>query len=179
MALDKNLVVLVNERDEETGSMEKMEAHHTGALHRAFSVFILNDKGEMLLQQRAMEKYHSGGLWSNACCSHPFIGEDVEAAAHRRLQEELGFDTELKKMFVFRYNSDVGGGLVENEMDHIFIGDYSSRVKCNPAEVMGAEFLSITSIRTWLAESPGDFTAWFRLAFPEFLEHLQQQQEVR
>ncbi len=172
MLLQKNEVILVNEQDEPVGTMDKMEAHHEGALHRAFSVFILNEKGEMLLQQRAADKYHSGGLWSNTCCSHPYPNEDTQTAAHRRLEEELGFDTELEPMFILRYKSDVGNGLIENEYDHIFIGTHSAQPAINTAEVMACKFSAMVEIENWLTERPEDFTAWFRLAFPLFQRHL-------
>ena len=117
-------MILVNERDEPLGSMEKMEAHRKGALHRAFSVFIFNSRGEMLLQQRALKKYHSGGLWTNACCSHPRPGETNEAAALRRLREEMGFDTSLQQIFSFTYRASFNNGLTEHEYDHVFAGIY-------------------------------------------------------
>ncbi|HSU49504.1 MAG TPA: isopentenyl-diphosphate Delta-isomerase, partial [Segetibacter sp.] len=118
-------VILVNELDEQIGKMEKMEAHSKGLLHRAFSVFIFNDQGEMLLQQRAVSKYHSGGLWTNACCSHPRPEEATEDAALRRLQEELGFTVSLAKIFDFRYNASFTNGLTEHEFDHVFVGTYN------------------------------------------------------
>src|SRR5690606_31322221 len=120
MISQQDYVILVNEQDEELGAMEKLIAHQQGLLHRAFSIFIVNDKNEILLQQRADDKYHSGGLWSNACCSHPSPGENTLQAAHRRLQEELGFDCELHSLSQLRYKADVGNGLVENEYDYIF-----------------------------------------------------------
>src|SRR5690348_5807899 len=117
-------VVLVNEEDQEVGTMEKMEAHRRGVLHRAFSVFIFNKQGEMLLQQRAQEKYHSGGLWTNACCSHPRPGEEVSEGAGRRLVEELGFETELQPVFNFVYKANFENGLIEHEFDHVYFGTY-------------------------------------------------------
>jgi len=118
-------VILVNEQDEQVGIMEKMQAHREGKLHRAFSVFIFNNKREMLLQQRALNKYHSGGLWTNACCSHPKPNESTEAAAKRRLKEELGFETTLEKNFDFTYKADFENGLTEYEFDHVFSGVYN------------------------------------------------------
>src|SRR5215470_11031187 len=115
-------IILVDEKDRSIGVMEKLEAHRKGLLHRAFSVFIFNSKGEMLLQQRSDEKYHSGGLWTNACCSHPAPGEDINTAAIRRLNEELGFTTSLTKIFDFIYQSSFENGLTEHEFDHVFIG---------------------------------------------------------
>src|ERR1700754_1322335 len=120
--LQREEVILVNENDIPVGTMEKMEAHRKALLHRAFSVFIFNSKGEMLLQQRADKKYHSGGLWTNACCSHPKPGEEIETAASRRLREELGFGTGLRKVFDFIYQSPFDNGLTEFEFDHVFFG---------------------------------------------------------
>ena len=128
-------IVLVNERDEPLATMEKMEAHQKGLLHRAFSVFVMNSNKEMLLQQRARTKYHSGGLWTNACCSHPMPGEDVEQAAHRRLQEEMGFNCPLNKLFTFTYYTSFDNGLIENEYDHVFLGVYDGAVAPNAEEV--------------------------------------------
>lgn len=161
-------VITVNEQNEWTGTMEKLQAHKEGVLHRAFSVFVLNSKNELLLQQRAMGKYHSGGLWSNTCCSHPAPGESTLAGAHRRLVEEMGFDCELEQIFHLRYRSDVGSGLIENEYDHIYIGQYNGEVKLNPIEAMSYKFVSIEEIKTWLKKKPEHFTAWFHLAFPIF-----------
>jgi isopentenyl-diphosphate delta-isomerase len=175
MPFPTDSVILVNEQDEWLGTMEKLAAHREGLLHRAFSVFVLNDKQELLLQQRALNKYHSGGLWSNTCCSHPFPAESTESAAHRRLQEEMGFDTELTPLFNFRYKSDVGNGLVENEFDHIYIGYYSQSLsEPNPTEVMAQQYCSIAEIEKWMKEKPEDFTAWFHLAFPIFINSLPQ-----
>lgn len=158
-------VVLVNERDEPTGTMEKLEAHEKGLLHRAFSVFITNAAGEMLLQQRAAGKYHCGGLWTNTCCSHPYPGEKVEAAAHRRLQEEMGFDCALKEVFSFTYKAKFDNGLTEHEFDHVLIGNWDGKVIPNPDEVGDYRYLSFEAIQQWLAREPQLFTPWFHLAF--------------
>lgn len=146
--------------------MEKMEAHRKALLHRAFSVFIFNSKGEMLLQQRAAGKYHSAGLWTNACCSHPRPGEDTLAAARRRLQEELGFTTELKKVFDFTYRSEFENGLTEHEFDHVFIGTYDQSVHPDAGEVSDYCYRSLDEIHADLQSFPGQYTSWFRLAFP-------------
>lgn len=159
-------VVLVNERDEELGTMEKMEAHRKGVLHRAFSVFIFNSKGEMLLQQRAQGKYHSGGLWTNACCSHPGKGENVADAAARRLQEELGFSVPLKKIFDFVYRSEMENGLTEHEFDHVFAGYYEGALSPDKDEVKDYCYKSLESIKQNLQTHPQNFTAWFHIAFP-------------
>src|SRR5258705_3890201 len=132
--MNKQEVILVNTDDVALGSMEKMEAHVKGKLHRAFSVFIFNTNGEMLLQQRAINKYHSGGLWTNACCSHPSPGEDTSSAARRRLKEEMGIATPLKKIFDFVYEASFDNGLTENEFDHVFAGEYEGKITLNTAE---------------------------------------------
>ena len=133
-------MILVNERDEQTGTIEKMEAHRKALLHRAFSIFIFNTKGEMLLQQRAMGKYHSPGLWTNTCCSHPRPGEDVEAAAGRRLKEEMGIDTPLHKIFDFIYRTEFDNGLTEFEFDHVYTGVYNGQLNPDRQEVTGLLF---------------------------------------
>lgn len=173
--MDFTQVILVDEQDHPSGSMEKMEAHQRGVLHRAFSIFIFNPAGEMLLQQRAMDKYHSGGLWTNACCSHPAPGETTPDAALRRLQEEMGFTTPLEKLFDFVYHARFGNGLTEHEFDHVFAGEYDGPVAVNPAEVMAIGYKSMDNIRQELEELPGLYTAWFQLAFPKIEPWWQQQ----
>jgi len=168
----KAQVILVNELDQETGLMEKMEAHEKGLLHRAFSVFILNDQGDMLLQQRALDKYHSGGLWTNACCSHPLPGERVEAAAHRRLSEEMGFDCPLRELFQFTYRTEFDNGLIEHEYDHVWAGTYNGAIHPDPREVHAYHYLPVNEIFRLLAEVPEQFTSWFRLAFPRVIDQL-------
>lgn len=172
MVLRTEEVIVVNEKDEWLGTMEKLQAHKEGVLHRAFSIFILNDKQELLLQQRATDKYHSGGLWSNTCCSHPAPGESTKAGAHRRLKEEMGFDCSLEQIFTFRYNSKVGNELVENEFDHIYIGHYNGAIETNPGEVSDHKFLSIEKVEEWMKKEPQLFTKWFHLAFPKFISHI-------
>lgn len=159
-------VVLVNEKDDPIGEMGKTEAHEKGILHRAFSVFIFNSKGEMLLQQRALNKYHSGGLWTNACCSHPRPGEEVNEAAERRLEEEMGFETKLEKIFEFVYRTDVGNNLTEHEFDHVLVGVYDGPVQFNKEEVASYRFENINDINESLHSQPEIYTVWFRLAFP-------------
>lgn len=163
-------VILVNEHDEPVGVMEKMEAHRKGLLHRAFSVFIFNSKGEMLLQQRAAEKYHSGGLWTNACCSHPNPGETTDQAASRRLREEMGFSTPVKKIFDFSYRSEFDNGLIEHEFDHVYAGLFEGPFKPNPAEVKDYCYKSIAAIEESLQSHPDKYTTWFHIAFPKVKE---------
>jgi isopentenyl-diphosphate delta-isomerase len=165
-------VVLVNEFDEEVGTMEKMEAHRRALLHRAFSVFIFNESGDMLLQRRALTKYHSGGLWTNACCSHPRPGEAVMAAATRRLQEELGFVSPLKTAFTFTYKAPFDNGLTEYEFDHVLTSQYDGLIQPNPEEVCEIAYKSMDAIRTELDNSPEKYTAWFRIAFPRLEEFM-------
>jgi len=160
-------VILVNTKDEEVGFMEKMEAHQKATLHRAFSVFIFNNKGEMLLQQRAAKKYHSGGLWTNACCSHPRPGEETAVAANRRLLEEMGFSVPLKKIFDFTYKTSFENGLTEFEYDHVYAGHYEGKIIVNPEEVQDFCFKGMNEIKDSLQSYPQKFTAWFHLAFPK------------
>ena len=159
-------VILVNEHDEEIGAMEKMQAHDEGLLHRAFSIFIFNDKGEMLLQQRAVNKYHSAGLWTNACCSHPRPGESTKQAAQRRLKEELGFETPIEKIFHFTYKAAFENGLIEHEFDHVFSGKHSGEVMFNKNEAQDVCYRSMDEIESSLQTHSQKFTTWFCIAFP-------------
>jgi isopentenyl-diphosphate delta-isomerase len=170
-------LILVDEQDNPIGTCEKMEAHRQGLLHRAFSVFIFDAQGRMLLQQRALSKYHSGGLWTNACCSHPFPEEDNLAAASRRLQEELGFTTSLRKVFDFYYRAEFDNGLTEHEFDHVFVGQYEGALEVNPQEVMDYCFLSLDEIENQLTTRPDRYTEWFKIAFPR-LRRWKQEQEL-
>ena len=160
----------MNERDHQVGVLEKMEAHRKPILHRAFSVFIFNKKGEMLLQKRARNKYHSAGLWTNACCSHPKPGEDTALAASRRLTEELGFSTQLEKTFDFVYQAAFGNGLYEYEFDHVFTGEYNDHIAPNPDEVSEFRFVELEEIKESLQLKPDEYTAWFAIAFPKVVE---------
>ena len=164
--MEKN-VILVNEKDEITGSMEKLEAHKKGLLHRAFSIFVFNSQGEMLMQQRAIDKYHSGGLWTNACCSHPQPGEETGDAARKRLKEEMGFEIPVSKVFDFVYKAKFDNGLTEYEFDHVFVGEYEGVVDYDKEEVMEACYESMEKINHSLKNHPEKYTAWFHLAFPK------------
>ena len=163
----RNEVILVTEKDEAIGVMEKMEVHRKGLLHRAFSIFIFDSYGNMLLQQRAAEKYHGGLLWTNACCSHPFPDEAIDDAAARRLAEELGFTTALEEVFSFTYKAEVENGLIEHEYDHVFVGEYSGPIKPNADEVKAFAYYTQEEISRLLAEAPQTFTSWFKIAFPQ------------
>ena len=164
-------VVLVDEFDNELGIMEKMEAHKKAMLHRAFSVFLFNKKGEMLLQRRALTKYHSGGLWTNACCSHPRPGESNFDAARRRTFEELGFYPEIRNAFSFTYKAEFDNGLTEHEFDHVFVGEYEGPISPDPAEVSEYSYKSMDLIRRELLEEPHLYTEWFKIAFHEIEDH--------
>lgn len=173
--MDKQ-VILVNEQDVPVGSMEKMEAHQKALLHRAFSVFILNERNEMLLQRRAPGKYHSPGLWTNACCSHPEPGEQTVDAAKRRLFEELGFTATLEEIFAFTYHTEFDNGLTENEYDHVFMGRYSGPVSPDPDEVSEYRFLPMGSIGELLQREGKQFTSWFHIAFPRVEKWMKEQE---
>ena len=159
-------VILVNEQDEATGTMEKMEAHRKALLHRAFSVFIFNAKGEMLLQQRSKHKYHSASLWTNACCSHPRPEEEIQQAASRRLEEELGFTTSLRKIFDFVYKASFDNGLTEFEFDHVFVGNHDGLIHPDKNEVNDYCFKSLEEIQSSLLTHPAKYSNWFQIAFP-------------
>jgi isopentenyl-diphosphate delta-isomerase len=165
----QEMVILVDEQDKEIGLMEKQEAHIKGLLHRAFSVMVFNGKGEMLLQQRALSKYHSGGLWTNTCCSHPRQGETTEEAAHRRLQEEMGFDCELQLHQTFIYNAPFDNGLTEHELDHVFVGSYHQNPVINPEEVNDFHWISLPELNQQLRDEPEKFTVWFKMIMDNYV----------
>ncbi len=158
-------VILVDEYDTELGTMEKMEAHLKGELHRAFSVIIMNGKGEMLLQQRALHKYHSGGLWTNACCSHPRPGESIITAANRRLQEEMGLKTVLQIKSHFIYKASFENGLTEHELDYVLVGNSDLEPLINPDEVNDFKWIAIDTLKMSIVSYPELYTVWFRELF--------------
>lgn len=160
-------VVLVNTKNEPIGTLEKMAAHRQPKLHRAFSVFLFNDQQELLLQQRAHDKYHSAGLWTNTCCSHPRPGEETKAAADRRLNEELGIDTNIHWAFDFIYEASFDNGLYEYEYDHVYIGIYNGNVEPNPCEVVAYCYKSLKEINEEIEQFPRSYTAWFKIALPK------------
>jgi isopentenyl-diphosphate delta-isomerase len=160
-------VILVDALDNEMGSMEKMEVHLKGLLHRAFSVFLFNNQGEMLLQKRAADKYHSPGLWTNTCCSHPRPGELVKDAANRRLAEEMGIVADIEHAFHFIYNARLDQGLVEHELDHVYIGTYDGIINANQKEVSDYLYIDLEVLKNKIKRAPDDFTAWFKIAFPK------------
>lgn len=167
-------VILVNENDEQIGLMEKLEAHEKAVLHRAFSVFVLNDKNEVMLQQRAHQKYHSPLLWTNTCCSHQREGETNIQAGTRRLFEEMGFTTELKELFHFIYKAPFDNGLTEHELDHVMIGYYNEAPKINPDEVESWKWMSIEAIRDDIQTQSENYTVWFKIIFDEFYHFLEE-----
>ena len=166
-------VVLVNEQDEPVGVMNKMEAHEKAVLHRAFSVFVLNDKNEVMLQQRAHHKYHSPLLWTNTCCSHQRAGETNIEAGKRRLSEEMGFVVELKELFHFIYKAPFDNGLTEHELDHVMIGYSNQTPVINPEEVESWKWMTIEAIKEEMALQPELYTVWFKIIFDKFYHYLE------
>jgi isopentenyl-diphosphate delta-isomerase len=166
------LLILVDENDQEIGSMEKMEVHEKGLLHRAFSILIFNSKNEMLLQQRALSKYHSGGLWTNTCCSHPRKEESTLQAANRRLIEEMGFSTELEEKFSFIYRAELDKNMIEHELDHVFFGTFEGEFQFNREEVNAIRWISISDLIQEIKDSPNSFTEWFKILMNEYLDKL-------
>jgi isopentenyl-diphosphate delta-isomerase len=162
--MDKEFVVLVDEYDNDIGVMEKLEAHHKGLLHRAFSIFIFNDKKELLLQQRAVSKYHSGGLWTNTCCSHPRPNETIKDAANRRLFEEMGMTCDLVVKNSFIYKSPFENGLTEHELDYVLIGYSNQNPNINEQEVEHYKWMTISDIKTDIHHNPSHYTSWFKIA---------------
>lgn len=165
-------VILVNENNEQVGTMPKLEAHEKAMLHRAFSVFVFNDRDELLLQQRAANKYHSPLLWTNTCCSHQRIGESNIEAGKRRLFEEMGFVTELKNVFSFIYKAPFDNGLTEHELDHVMIGSYNEKPEINLEEVGDFKWMTLEAVKTDIEEQPEVYTAWFKIIFKEYYQRL-------
>lgn len=170
-------VILVDERDEPIGLMGKMEAHEKGLLHRAFSVFILNDQNQLMLQQRAAQKYHSPLLWTNSCCSHQRDGESNIAAGQRRLEEEMGFSVPLKELFSFIYKAPFDNGLTEHEFDHVMIGYFDQEPLINKEEVESWKWMSIEAVKEDILLQPELYTAWFKIIFARFYPHLEAQKK--
>lgn len=155
-------LILVDKNDTPIGTMPKLLAHQLGRLHRAFSIFIFNDHGELLIQQRALHKYHSAGQWANSCCSHPKPGEETQKAAQRRLLEELGFTTELEHVGALMYHAPVSGGLTENEYDHLFIGSYNQNITPNTEEVIATRWINLEQLTKEIKMRPDNFTPWLK-----------------
>ena len=167
-------VILVNEKDEQIGLMPKMEAHEKALLHRAFSVFVFNDQNQLMIQQRAMGKYHSPGLWTNTCCSHQREGESNIEAGRRRLREEMGFTTELKDTISFIYKAPFDNGLTEHEFDHILVGHYNGEPILNPEEAHAYKWIGLEELKKDMSKNPQTYTEWFKIIFDKYYKHIQQ-----
>ena len=165
-------VILVDEKDNQVGLMPKLEAHQKGLLHRAFSVFIFNSDYKLLLQKRASSKYHSGGLWTNTCCSHPRDGEDIIEAANRRLNEEMGIKTSLRKVFDFIYTAELDNNLIENEFDHVFYGVYDIDPIINKDEAEDFKWVDMETLKNDIENNKDQYTVWFKIAFDYFYNYL-------
>lgn len=170
--MEEEKVILVNEQDEQIGLMPKMEAHEKALLHRAFSVFVFNGKDELMIQQRAFGKYHSPGLWTNTCCSHQREGESNIEAGKRRLQEEMGFTTDLKDTVSFIYKAPFDNGLTEHEFDHILVGNFEGKPDLNPEEVNDWKWISLPELKKDMAEKPEIYTEWFKIIFENYEKHI-------
>ena len=168
----KEKVILVNEKDEQIGLMEKIEAHEKALLHRAFSVFVFNEKNEMMIQQRALSKYHSPGLWTNTCCSHQREGETNIQAGKRRLQEEMGFSTDLKDTISFIYKAPFDNGLTEHEFDHILVGKFEGEPDLNPDEVADWKWITLEDVEKDMKVHPEIYTEWFKIIFDKYYSHI-------
>lgn len=164
----EHTLILVDEKDNITGYGEKLKVHQEGHLHRAFSLFVVNKSDQLMLQRRALDKYHSGGLWANTCCSHPLKGEDREETIHRRLKHEMGFDCELKPLFNFIYRAEFENGLTEYELDQVYIGFYESEANPNPCEVCEWKWIDIEELKNDLKNAPDKYVYWLKAAFNEF-----------
>jgi len=170
--MEEENVILVNRLDEQIGIMPKMEAHVKALLHRAFSVFIMNSKGETMIQQRAAHKYHSPLLWANTCCSHQRVGETNIEAGKRRLKEEMGIETELRELFSFIYEAPFDNGLTEHELDHVMIGYYNGEPIPDPDEVAAWKWMKPEDIKRDIAINPNNYSAWFKIIFDKFYDHI-------
>ena len=159
-------LILVTEADEQIGTLGKMEVHENGILHRAFSVFIFNSRKQLLLQKRASSKYHSAGLWTNTCCSHPRVNETVESAARRRLKEEMGIHTPLTHRFSFIYRAELENGLIEHELDHVLFGNFDGKAQADPQEVADWKWIGIEELDEALKTRQNDYTAWLLDCWP-------------
>jgi isopentenyl-diphosphate delta-isomerase len=168
-------VVLVDSQDNELGKMEKLEAHEKGLLHRAFSIFLFNSKGEMLIQQRALSKYHSPGLWTNACCSHPAPNESIIQAGNRRLKEELGLSTELVDAFNFEYRETFENNLTEHELDHVLVGYSEENPILNQEEAKDYRWITWANLLEEIDLNPENFTIWFKIILTKHIEKLQKE----
>ena len=165
-------VIIVDANDNELGTMEKMEAHKAGKLHRAFSIFVVNSYGKMLIQKRADGKYHSGGLWSNTCCGHHAPGESLDASAHRRLREEMGFDCDLKELFAVTYRAGLDNNIIEHEIDHVFAGVYDYDPDPDPSEVAAYSWIGRYVLVEDMRSNPERYSYWFRLLLERVVDNI-------
>ena len=170
--MSEEKVILVDKNDNQVGLMPKLEAHKKGVLHRAFSIFIFNSKYELLLQKRASAKYHSGGLWTNTCCSHPREGEDIFDAANRRLNEEMGIKTSLRKVYDFIYKAELDNQLTEHEFDHVFYGVYDNDPILNKDEADDFKWVDMETLNNDIVKNEDNYTVWFKIAFEYFYNYL-------
>ena len=171
--MTEEMLILVNEDDQETGSMEKMKVHELGLLHRAFSLFVFNSKGELLLQQRADSKYHSPGLWTNTCCSHPRHGENLDAAIRRRITEEMGMDCEFRFAFSFIYRVQLDD-LIEHEFDHVYFAKSDQVPNPNPGEVKAWKYMDPAKLQESISSHPESYTMWLKICYPQVIKLLQE-----
>lgn len=168
-------VILVDHQDNEIGLEEKIKAHENGAkLHRAFSIFVFNEKGQTMLQQRAAEKYHGGGLWSNTVCSHQRKGESTIDAAHRRLREEMGFDCDMREAFAFEYQAPMDHGLTEHEYDHVVLGTYEGEPRPNPEEVQDWKWMDLDELKQDMKRNPSVYTPWAKMVIERVIKYYKQ-----
>ena len=170
--MSEEKVILVDKNDNQVGLMPKIEAHEKGVLHRAFSIFIFNSKYELLLQKRASSKYHSGGLWTNTCCSHPREGEDILDAANRRLDEEMGITTSLRKVYDFIYKAELDNQLTEHEFDHVFYGVFDNDPTLNKDEAEDFKWVDMETLNNDIMKNEDNYTVWFKIAFEYFYNYL-------
>ena len=170
----KEIIICVDKNDNEVGHIEKMDAHIKGLLHRALSIFIFNEKNEPLLQKRYSGKYHSPGLWTNTCCTHPNKDESTDDAAIRRLQEEMGFSCDLKEVFSFMYYIKFDNDLIEHEFDHVYFGRYSNEISINPLEVEDYKWISLDNIKVDLKTNPDNYTFWFKYIIENHIKEIEE-----
>ena len=170
--MSEEKVILVDKNDNQVGLMPKLEAHEKGLLHRAFSIFIFNSRYELLLQKRASSKYHSGGLWTNTCCSHPREGEDTLDAANRRLDEEMGIKTSLRKVYDFIYKAELDNQLTEHEFDHVFYGVFDNDPILNKNEAEDFKWVDMETLNNDIIKNEDNYTVWFKIAFEYFYNYL-------
>ena len=170
----KEIIICVDKNDNEVGHIEKMDAHIKGLLHRALSIFIFNEKNELLLQKRYSGKYHSPGLWTNTCCTHPNKDERTDDAAIRRLQEEMGFSCDLKEVISFMYYIKFDNDLIEHEFDHVYFGRYSNEISINPLEVEDYKWISLDNIKVDLKTNPDNYTFWFKYIIENHIKEIEE-----